>query len=53
MKEKPVFGSELFGAVPSDRNPNATKDSIYISFFKVAIRVNYISEFRELSEAPT
>jgi hypothetical protein len=53
VKENPVFVSALFGAFPSDRIPNATKDVNILIFFQVAIPVNYISKFRELSEAAT
>jgi len=34
MKEKPAVGSALFGAFPSDRIPNVTKDVDVYFFFR-------------------
>jgi len=48
VKEKPTFGSPIFGAFPYDRIPKAAKDANYIFLITVAIPVNYSSEFQEL-----
>ena len=50
MKEKPNVHSPFFRVFPSDRIPKVINMSMYISFFTVAIIVNYTSEFWELSE---
>jgi len=61
VKEKPTVGSVFFGAFPSDRIPNATKN-VTVHFFihssnssKIyqSVPVSYNSEFRERFETTT
>ena len=47
MREKPTVGSPFFEAFPCYHIPKRTNMSIYISFFTVAISINYTSELWE------
>ena len=53
MKEKSTVCSPSFSLFPSDRIPNVTIMSMYISLLTIAISVNYTSDPQELSEANT